>query len=74
MDDVFEFICTYAKENKGNTPSQVIIADSLSLSTSRIQYLMARLEGDGLIKAIPKTYSYKVVDSEWDPPSYVEIP
>ena len=72
-DDVLLFICQYADENCGVTPPQRVIAKSLKLSTPRVQYLMARLEADGFIRYVDKTYSYKVINSLWEPPPYVEI-
>lgn len=73
VDDVLEFICEYADQNQGITPPQKVIADSLHLSTARIQYLMARLMAAGMIRYVDNTYSYKVVDSQWEPPPYVLI-
>lgn len=71
-DDVLEFICRFASENCGATPSSSEISQSVSLSQKRVQYLMLRLQVDGRLTYINR-YTYRVNDSVWEPPPDVAV-
>ena len=70
VDDVFDYICHYADENSGATPSTRVIGEALGFSQKRASYLLMRLEADGRIEWIDRV-KYKVVDSLWEPPSWL---
>lgn len=70
-DDVFEFVCSYAEENNGATPSTRVIAEGLGFSQKRAAYLLTRLELTGKIEWIDRL-KYKVVDSWWERPEAVQ--
>lgn len=64
-DDVLDFIVDFAQENNGITPSTRDIATGMSLSQSRISYLLKCLHDDRLIEWVGRE-KYMVVDSEWE--------
>jgi len=66
-DDVLDFICRFAAENCGATPSTRAIGQSLGLSQQRVQSLMLRLQTDGRLSFVNR-YTYRVNDSLWEPP------
>jgi DNA-binding GntR family transcriptional regulator len=71
-DDVFDVIVQYAEAYPGSTPTQQQIAEELTLSQQRVNYLMMRLEIEGRIKYISR-HTYYVPRSAWEPPDESEI-
>ena len=71
-DDVLEFICRYALENCGATPTMREIGESLGISAQRVSNLMLRLQVDRKITFVGR-YTYRVEESVWEPPPYVQI-
>lgn len=71
-DDVLEYICRIARENNGATPKPRAIAAALGLSQTRIHQIMMRLQIEGRITYVDR-YTYKVEQSVWEPPPYVEL-
>lgn len=69
-DEAYEFICRYALENQGSTPTTEQIGDELGVSKQRASYLMLRLAADRKITWLTR-YTYKVERSTWDPPPEV---
>lgn len=71
-DDVLEFICRFALENCGATPTMREIAENVGLSVSRVHTLMLRLQLDQKLTFVNR-YTYRVEQSVWEPPPYVQI-
>lgn len=70
-DRVYHFIIAYKGEHDGNSPTVREIGNAVDgISTSRTDYLLGVLVGDGLIELGNKrrTRSIRVVGGHWTPP------
>lgn len=69
--EAFDYICVYAEENSGATPTTRMIADTLHMRNfQQAAYLLLQLSDMGLIEYVSR-YQYKVNNSYWTPPDTV---
>jgi Zn-dependent peptidase ImmA (M78 family) len=66
------FICSYAQDNNGVTPSSEEIARELGVSQQRAYYILNRLVVLNKIQWVTR-YKYLVINSVWEPPEEVEV-
>jgi len=71
-EQTLQFICVYAHDHSGVTPSSEDIARELDVSQQRAYYLLNRLVVMGKIRWVTRQ-KYMVIDSTWDPPPEVEL-
>ena len=65
-DEIFDFICTYASEKDGPTPSILEVSQNFGLAYSTVYHHVMQLVIEGRLR---REYGKLVViDSEWIPP------
>jgi hypothetical protein len=64
LDEAFEIICEYARDNNGCTPSSPELGRLMGISQQNAYNLINRLDNKRLIQWITRN-TYKVVPSIW---------
>lgn len=74
-DEILIFICMYALENNGVTPSQREIADSFGLHPKTIQTHLQKLIDEGRIDLVGRTPQtrIRVLRSTWEQPDDISL-
>jgi len=72
-DEIMFFICTFAKENNGVTPSVRRIAKTFGLHLSSVQTHIRKLEKENRISWIDEEKRYRVEESTWEEPPDIEL-
>lgn len=70
-EEILRFICRYAKENNGVTPSARSIAAAFRLGKTTVLTHITKLVAEGRLAWVDDRL--KVVGSEWIEPPYVDI-
>jgi len=70
-EEILRFICRYAKENNGVTPSARSIAAAFKLGKTTVLTHITKLVAEGRLAWVDDRL--KVVDSEWTEPPYVDV-
>lgn len=70
-EEILRFICRYAKENNGVTPSARSIAAAFRLGKTTVLTHITKLVAEGRLAWVDDRL--KVVDSEWIEPPYVDV-
>lgn len=70
-EEILRFICQYAKENNGVTPSARSIAVAFRLGKTTVLTHITKLVAEGRLAWVDDRL--KVVDSEWIEPPYVDV-
>ena len=70
-EEILRFICRYAKENNGVTPSARSIAAAFKLGKTTVLTHITKLDAEGRLAWVDDRL--KVVDSEWREPPYVDV-
>ena len=71
--EVYYFVCEYARDNSGVTPTVQIIADNLNMNNfQQAATILLVLSDMGLIERVSR-YQYKVIGSYWEPPDNVVL-
>jgi len=70
-EEILRFICRYAKENNGVTPSARSIAAAFRLGKTTVLTHITKLVAEGRLAWVDDRL--KVVDSEWRGPPYVDV-
>ncbi len=70
-EEILRFICRYAKENNGVTPSARSIAAAFKLGKTTVLMHITKLVAEGRLAWVDDRL--KVVDSEWIEPPNVDV-
>jgi len=70
-EEILRFICRYAKENNGVTPSARSIAAAFKLGKTTVLTHITKLVAEGRLAWVDDRL--KVVDSEWIEPPNVDV-
>ncbi len=68
--DVLAYICIYADEHNGVTPSVMNIKRHLVLGRGTVRFHLGELEREGFLKWDDSQII--ILDSDWQPPPYYE--
>lgn len=69
--EILEFICRFARENNGVTPSIRVIATNMGMGRGTVEVHLRKLHAEGRIGWVEGRL--KVERSIWDPPEDVEL-
>ncbi len=70
-DRILAYVCAFAQENSGVTPSIRVIARNMGMGRTTVAVHLELLRQENRIEWIEGRM--KVIDSTWDPPPDIEL-